>query len=70
MKLISLLCYLFVVSFVDVFAQQADSVPLHQSFTIQSKYLNELRTINVWTPENNISNNTALPVLYMLDGGY
>ncbi len=49
--------------------QPIDPVPTHQTFTIQSKALGELRTINVWLPENYESNKDSLPVLYMPDGG-
>ena len=33
-------------------SQPVDSIPKHETFTIQSKKVNETRVINVWTPEN------------------
>lgn len=51
-----------------LFAQQSpDSIPAHQSFTLQSKHVNELRVLNVWLPSEYSSD--SLTVLYMLDGG-
>jgi predicted alpha/beta superfamily hydrolase len=50
-------------------AQIPDSIPTHFSFTIESKHLNETRTINVWTPSNYDQSTDSLPVLYMPDGG-
>jgi predicted alpha/beta superfamily hydrolase len=51
----------------------ADSVPAHDSFTVQSKSLSEPRLINVHTPPkyraSHGSNARKFPVLYMPDGG-
>lgn len=47
---------------------KTDPVPKHETFTIQSHHLGELRTINVWLPEG-YNYTDSLPVLYMLDGG-
>jgi predicted alpha/beta superfamily hydrolase len=53
-----------------VAAQQiTDPIPEHDSFTIESRAVKELRTINVWIPKEYAENADALPVLYMLDGG-
>lgn len=46
-----------------------DSIPTYETFTIQSKEVGELRTINVWLPESYSSSKDSLPVLYMPDGG-
>lgn len=50
-----------------------DSVPAHDSFTLQSKALGEARPINVYIPArfraSRGGNTSALPVLYMPDGG-
>ena len=50
-------------------AQTADSIPVHDNFTLASTVLNETRTITVWTPPGYSENNASYPVLYMLDGG-
>lgn len=49
--------------------QYNDPIPNHDSFTIDSKFVNETRVINVWTPSNYKNSNQAFPVLYMPDGG-
>lgn len=46
-----------------------DPIPQHDTFTIQSKKLNETRTINVWIPKEYSTSQDSLPVLYMPDGG-
>lgn len=46
-----------------------DPVPEHDSMTIDSKFVNETRVINIWTPPNYNENADSLPVLYMPDGG-
>ena len=50
-------------------SQPVDSIPKHETFTIQSKQVNEARIINVWTPENYKTATDSLPVMYMADGG-
>lgn len=50
-------------------SQYNDPIPPHETFTIESKIVNETRVINVWTPPNYKTSNDALPVLYMPDGG-
>lgn len=47
----------------------ADPVPNHETFTVDSKQVNETRTINVWLPENYATTQESYPVLYMPDGG-
>ena len=49
--------------------QNTDPIPKHDNFTIESKFVNETRVINVWTPPNYKNSKDALPVLYMPDGG-
>ncbi|OAD46246.1 alpha/beta hydrolase [Polaribacter atrinae] len=46
-----------------------DPIPKHDSLTIASKYVNEDRVINIWTPPNYSQTQDSLPVLYMPDGG-
>jgi predicted alpha/beta superfamily hydrolase len=50
-----------------------DSIPAHDSFTVQSRVLGEARRINVYTPPSyrSAAEGAAprLPVLYMPDGG-
>lgn len=50
-------------------SQAPDPIPLHESFKVLSKKVNEERTINVWTPSNYHKNVDSLPVMYMADGG-
>ncbi len=49
--------------------QNNDPIPKHDNFTIDSKFVNETRVINVWTPPNYKNNIDSFPVLYMPDGG-
>ena len=49
--------------------QPNDPIPVHETFIIDSKYVNEKRVINVWFPEEYKNSTDSLPVLYMLDGG-
>ncbi|WP_339889177.1 alpha/beta hydrolase-fold protein [uncultured Flavobacterium sp.] len=46
-----------------------DPIPKHDSLKIASKFVNEDRIINVWTPPMYEQSNDSLPVLYMPDGG-
>lgn len=46
-----------------------DTIPTHETLAIQSIHLGELRTINIWTPENYASGQDSFPVMYMADGG-
>jgi predicted alpha/beta superfamily hydrolase len=51
-------------------APASDPVLPHQTFTIDSKALGEVRRINVYTPPGyNAAANARYPVLYMPDGG-
>jgi len=47
-------------------SQVNDSIPDHETITIKSALLKEIRTINIWKPAGV---HRKLPVLYMLDGG-
>lgn len=49
--------------------QPNDPIPVHETFTIDSKYVNEKRVITVWFPDEYKNSTDSLPVLYMLDGG-
>ncbi|MCA4808404.1 alpha/beta hydrolase [Empedobacter stercoris] len=46
-----------------------DPIPKHETFTIDSKILNEKRVINVWVPKEYSTSQDSLSVLYMPDGG-
>lgn len=46
-----------------------DTIPKHDSLTLSSKFVNEDRVINVWTPPNYNESVDRFPVLYMPDGG-
>lgn len=48
---------------------QIDSIPIHETFILKSKIVQEDRIINVWVPADYKSNVDSLPVLYMADGG-
>lgn len=64
--------YLFLSIFVlscETKPADIDPIPVHDSFSIDSKYVNEKRVITVWTPPKYKENNDTLPVLYMPDGG-
>lgn len=50
-------------------AQETDSIPPHETFTIASKKVGETRTLNVWMPPEYKNGKESLPVLYMPDGG-
>lgn len=66
-------CCLYLITFTLVGCsntkQITDAIPDHETFVIQSKIVNEARTINIWLPEQYDINLDSLPVLYMLDGG-
>lgn len=46
-----------------------DPIPNHDSLKIASKFVNEDRIINIWTPPNYKNSTDSFPVLYMPDGG-
>ena len=46
-----------------------DPIPKHDSLIIASKFTNEDRVINVWTPPTYGQTTDSFPVLYMPDGG-
>lgn len=46
-----------------------EPVPPHETFTVQSTALGEMRRINVYTPPGYAAGRTRYPVLYMPDGG-
>lgn len=62
------LFYLLLIGCRTITAQE-DSIPVHDTFTILSKNVNEQRIINVWTPSNYHTSANSFPVLYMADGG-
>ncbi len=53
----------------EQFSPPPDVVPAHDSFTIVSKAVGEIRKANVHTPEGYAGSTTRYPVLYMPDGG-
>lgn len=48
---------------------QEDSIPVHETFVIASKNVDEKRTINVWLPPTYHTSTDSFPLLYMADGG-
>ncbi len=52
-------------------AQTAAQEPVlpHETFTLRSAAVGEVRRINVWTPPGYAAGRTRYPVLYMPDGG-
>lgn len=46
-----------------------DPIPTHDSLRIKSKFTNEERVINIWTPPNYDTSKDSLTVIYMPDGG-
>lgn len=59
----------FLLAYCSKAQQPADVIPIHDSLSIQSQILGELRKINVWTPPQYNTHAHALPVMYMPDGG-
>jgi len=68
-KLIPFLLFTLLITSCAKKPQYNDPIPTHDSLTIASKFVNEDRVINVWTPPNYKKSNDSLPVLYMPDGG-
>ncbi len=62
------LLFVFVIGISRAFAQQ-DPIPVHETFTIESKNVKEDRVINVWMPPGYSATTDSFPVLYMPDGG-
>ncbi|WP_264558509.1 alpha/beta hydrolase [Flavobacterium sp. N2270] len=65
--------FLFIVTFLFSCKNAAvvynDPIPKHDSLKIASKFTNDNRVINIWTPKNYEQSIDSLPVLYMPDGG-
>ena len=65
--------FFFLISFATCFqlmAQETVTLILGEQRTIDSKFLNETRTINIYLPEDYHENDTTdYPVIYILDGG-
>jgi len=70
-KIIFYLCIVaFTISSKNNAVAYNDPIPEHDSLTITSKFVNENRIINIWTPLNyNKQATDSFPVLYMPDGG-
>ncbi len=49
--------------------RNGEAIPVHETFTIESRQLDEARIINVWVPDQELSDSLPLPVMYMADGG-
>lgn len=65
-------CYvLWVISLICISGNlhAQDPIPEHQTFTLDSKEVGEIRTINVWLPPNYAEIKDSLCVFYMPDGG-
>lgn len=70
MKLISCLTLFFLILTACKSSRPLqDPIPAHETFSIDSKFLGETRTVNVWKPSNYASSSEKFPVLYMADGG-
>ncbi|KIA89806.1 alpha/beta hydrolase [Kaistella jeonii] len=70
MKLVySALLFLFFFIGCRTSAPIQDSIPVHETFSVDSKFVGEKRVINVWTPPNYSNSTEKLMVLYMADGG-
>lgn len=71
MKYLSLLCAAACLFFISCSEDVShnDPIPEHETFILPSTHVNEVRTINVWLPDNYDSTTDSLTVLYMLDGG-
>jgi hypothetical protein len=68
-KISVLLMLVGFISTQNVHSQVSDSIPNHETFTIDSKILKEKRVINVWLPTEYQEKLDSFPVLYMADGG-
>ena len=70
-KIIFYLCIVaFTISCKNNAVAYNDPIPEHDSLTIVSKFVNENRIINIWTPPSyNKQATDSFPVLYMPDGG-
>lgn len=66
-KALSFLSILLILS--SCKGQTAHPIPVHETFTIDSKEVGELRTLNIWLPEDYKTSGLSYPVLYMPDGG-
>lgn len=51
------------------FPYHHDPIPKHKTIKIKSKYVEETRVINIWTPPTYENSTKSFPVLYMPDGG-
>ncbi|MEY8848197.1 alpha/beta hydrolase [Psychroserpens sp. XS_ASV72] len=69
MKPILLLALSFLILNCNSKPSYNDPIPEHDTFTIASKRVNEIRVINIWTPPKYIEENESYPVLFMPDGG-
>jgi predicted alpha/beta superfamily hydrolase len=68
-RYLGILCLLFA-NALTAHAQTSEPLAIGETFTLHSKALNELRRINVYAPAAYLdTSKTALPVLYMPDGG-
>lgn len=62
--------FIFVLLMGIVFAGETEKVVIGDRLTLNSKVLNEERTVLVYRPEGYERYQTQYPVLYLLDGGY
>lgn len=68
-KILNLIFIVILLSNCSSPAKITDEVPKHDHFTLESKFVNETRVINVWKTDNYEDGNKSYPVLYMPDGG-
>ena len=69
MKLLVFLSLFFIGIYPSNIVLNQDPIPNHETFTIDSRQVNEKRVINVWFPEEYKNSTISFPVLYMPDGG-
>ncbi len=68
-RAVPLLCAMLAAGRAEGAVDAQESVPPHDTFTIQSAALGEARRINVYTPPGDPADDVSHPVLYMPDGG-
>jgi len=69
MRIIYFVCAITILTSCQEKPVETDPIPKHDNFSIDSEFVDEVRVINVWTPEGYSTKTDSLPVLYMPDGG-
>ncbi|MGJ8684592.1 MAG: alpha/beta hydrolase [Nonlabens sp.] len=68
-NILYLLIIILTASCINTSTVYDDPIPEHDSLKIDSKFTNDERVINIWTPPNYDTTTDSLTVLYMPDGG-